>query len=179
MNKKKTGSKGLVVKEGVSAEVILSHPVFLDMATRLKTIHGMLLALPQAIGEAVAQASRKAPEGASGPPVPLVDTKEVEISPRKLTVDGQKFDVKFKMPQSILLECRSNGRLVMAEIGMVVGLSKSGVVVKPLRKDSPLGDGPCEWSLESGKRIPPKPVDEWGIMERDLDVLVLCALEVK
>lgn len=179
MRKKKTGSKKLVVKEEAAAEVILSHPVFRDMAGRLETIHAMLKNLPNAIGQAVAEASLKAPEGACGPPVPLVDVKEVEISKRQLSVDGQKFDIRFRMPQSIVLDCRSNGRTVTSEIGEVLGLTKSGVVVRPIRKGSPLGDAPCEWSLESGKRIPPKPVDEWRIMERDLDTLILCAVEIK
>ena len=91
---KKKPTKMVALENTISTEVILSHPVFRDMAARLQTIHGMLEGLPKAIGAAVAEANRKPPEGASGPPVPLINPGNVEIGPRRLKIDGKTFNVK-------------------------------------------------------------------------------------
>lgn len=92
----KTGGGMVARKTAVSAEMILSHPVFQEMSKRLQTVQGMLENLPAAIGEAVAAATaQRPPEGASGPPVPLIYPQgDIEINPRKLTVDGQSYSVE-------------------------------------------------------------------------------------
>lgn len=100
-NKKSAGQgKRTLVQAGsgkgkgeLTSEVILSHPVFRDMAARLQVIHGMLEGLPKAIGAAVAEASRKPPEGSSGPPVPCINPGVVELSPRRLSVDGKIYEL--------------------------------------------------------------------------------------
>lgn len=55
----------------VPIEQVMRHPAVVKMAERLEAMEGMLQQLPEAIGRAVAQAMRKPPQGASGPPVPL------------------------------------------------------------------------------------------------------------
>ena len=55
----------------VPVEQVMRHPVVVEMAQRLQAVESMLHALPEAIGRAVAQAMKKPPTGASGPPVPL------------------------------------------------------------------------------------------------------------
>lgn len=97
MKKKSSESKALAKsKSAVSAEMILSHPVFQEMSRRLETVQGMLQNLPAAIGEAVAAAqAQRPPEGASCPPIPLIAPEgDIEIHPRKLMVDGKSYDVQ-------------------------------------------------------------------------------------
>lgn len=180
--KKASVKKSLVQAKEAASSAILSHPVFRDMAGRLETMQKMLQSLPQAIGQAVAEATRQAPAGASGPAIPVVDIKEVEILPRKLTVDGRQFDVKLQPPRQIILEGPSGpslgGREDMVQIAGVVRLRKEGVTIKPLRKAPGLSEMECVWSLETGKRVNAGPDDPWKISKLDLEVLVRCAAEI-
>lgn len=173
---------GLIKKDVATTEAILSHPVVRDMSARLETMQKILQALPQVIGQAVAEAMQRPPEGASGPAIPVVDVKEVEILPRKLTVDGRQFDVKLQPPRQIILEGPSGpslgGREDMVQIAGVVRLRKEGVTIKPLRKAPGLSEMECVWSLETGKRVNAGPDDPWKISKLDLEVLVRCAAEI-
>jgi hypothetical protein len=93
--KKDKPDKGLIKKEADAAlQQVMSHPVFQDMSNRLKTVQGMLKDLPNVIGAAVAESLRKPPEGASGPPMPLLSPTTIEIHRNKLVVDGKTTTLK-------------------------------------------------------------------------------------
>jgi hypothetical protein len=84
--------KGLIQKKSeMTAAAVLEHPIFRDVAQRLETMHKLLQNLPVAVGEAVAEASRRPPAGASGPPVHLIEPKTVEILAKTLVIDGKTF----------------------------------------------------------------------------------------
>jgi hypothetical protein len=87
----------------VPVEQVMRHPVVVQMAQRLEAVESMLHALPEAIGRAVAQAMRKPPTGASGPPVPLfvpghpTFPKELEFRQGgKIVQDGKEFQLEKK-----------------------------------------------------------------------------------
>lgn len=93
--KSTTKNRGLTQKKPeVAAAAILSHPIFRDVAQRLEMMHKLLRDLPVAVGEAVAEASRRPPAWASGPPVPLLEPKTIEIHGKKLIIDGKTINVK-------------------------------------------------------------------------------------
>jgi len=96
MSKKNaTKAKGLIQKKSeVAAAAILNHPIFRDVAQRLETMHKLLRDLPVAVGEAVAEASRRPPAGASGPPVPLINPESVAILGKSLVIDGKTYILK-------------------------------------------------------------------------------------
>ncbi len=83
---------------GLTLDGALTHPVVQRMSEKLEEMRQLVEGLPEAIGRAVAQATRKPPVGASGPPVPLVGFgKAVEFHKGgKIVEDGQ--EVKPKKP---------------------------------------------------------------------------------
>jgi hypothetical protein len=88
-------NRGLVQqKSDVAAAAILAHPVFRDVAQRLETMHRMMKDLPAVIGEAVAEATRRPPAGASGPPVPVIEPKTIEIHGKTLIINGKTYVLK-------------------------------------------------------------------------------------
>jgi hypothetical protein len=91
MLSKKKSQRDLIRKDQELTQQILAHPVVREMATQLSTVKRMLEELPKLIGEAVAEATRRPPEGASGPPVPRIDVGSVEIHRHGLKVDGKEF----------------------------------------------------------------------------------------
>lgn len=96
--KKKPQGKSLIpakLETDLTVERVLAHPAVQEMSARLATVQKMLGELPRMIGEAVAEAQRnQAPVGAKGPPVKLVDHKDVEIHKDRLVVDGKRFETK-------------------------------------------------------------------------------------
>lgn len=91
--KKQKKPQGLIRQEKneVTMEAILSHPVVVEMQDRLKTVQKMLQGLPEAIGRSVTEAMQKVPEGASGPPIPLLEAKEIQILKQNLVIDGKSY----------------------------------------------------------------------------------------
>lgn len=87
----------------VPVEQVMKHPLVVQMAERLEAVESMLHALPEAIGRAVAQAMRKPPSGASGPPVPLfvpgqpTFPKDLQFRQGgKIVQDGKEFQLEKK-----------------------------------------------------------------------------------
>lgn len=179
--KKASVKKSLVQAKEAASSAILSHPVFRDMAGRLETMQKMLQSLPQAIGQAVAEATRQAPAGASGPAIPLVDAKEVEIGLRKLSVDGKLFSVNLVPPKQVCVERMplTPGGPEATVIARVLKLSKSDVTLQPIEEDPGLGAHERVWSLETWQRKSPiEPDDSWSISVAYRQLLLKCAVEI-
>jgi len=66
-------------ERGLTMEQVLAHPVVQQMTRRLEEMREIVQGLPEAIGRAVAQATKRPPAGACGPPVPILNPKEVEF----------------------------------------------------------------------------------------------------
>jgi hypothetical protein len=95
MSKKSLKNRSLVQKKSdVTTAAILAHPIFRDVVQRLETMHRMMKDLPAVIGEAVAEATRRPPAGASGPPVPVIEPKTVEIRGKTLIINGKTYALK-------------------------------------------------------------------------------------
>jgi hypothetical protein len=179
VKKKQGGKKSLVQAAGVPADVIVGHPVFLAMKARLDTIQTLMERLPQVIGQAVAEATRRAPEGASGPAVPVVDTKDVVMAPRQLNIDGKKFSVKLEPPKVVCLEHVDGSGIRVTTPGVVGELTLTTVKITPIDIMPDLEAKPSVWSLSTGQRLDPSSSgDLWRIFKQELDLLVKCAREV-
>lgn len=91
---KKKDERGLSRQEpsrALTVEQVLAHPVVRELSTQLKAMKQVVDALPELIGRAVKEATRKRPEGASGPPVPLMPSnKGVEFHKGGKIVDPNK-----------------------------------------------------------------------------------------
>jgi hypothetical protein len=92
--KKKSEERGLTRQESSKAltvEQVLDHPVVRELSTQLKAMKQVVDALPELIGRAVKEATRKPPPGASGPPVPLMRKNDgVEFHKGGKVVDPNK-----------------------------------------------------------------------------------------
>jgi len=91
---KKKDERGLAKHESSKAltvEHVLAHPVVRELSAQLKAMKQVVDALPELIGRAVKEATRKPPAGASGPPVPLMSKNDgVEFHKGGKIVDPNK-----------------------------------------------------------------------------------------
>lgn len=87
MAKKKQEERGL----SLTVEQVLAHPVVRELSSQLKAMKQVVDALPELIGRAVKEATRRPPVGASGPPVPLMRKNDgVEFHKGGKVVDPNK-----------------------------------------------------------------------------------------
>lgn len=89
---KKPGDLAPSDPDNKALERALSHPVVKQMHARLSMIQSLLEELPEAVGRAVREAiASRPPSNASGPPVKLVEAKDIEITARGIRADGKRY----------------------------------------------------------------------------------------